>query len=132
MEHLTPTQIWTAMLAVASAIVLLSNAAKAIAQAWQAAKAPDEAQDTRLDDLEAWKKAMDAENLPGRVNGLETWRTEAKGMLTNDKKELAAIHNGMKVSHLAQLALLDHALNGNNIGQMQDAKDALQQYLAGK
>lgn len=132
MENLTPGQMWTALLAVASAVVLLSNAAKAIAQAWQAAKAPNARQDKRLGDLEEWRKEMDAAKLDARVEALEGWRTGADAMLTNDKKELRAIHDGMRVNNLVQLALLDHALNGNNITQMQDAKTALQTYLANK
>jgi len=132
MNNLTPGQLWTAVLAVASAVVLLSNAAKAIAQAWQAAKAPNARQDKRLGDLEEWRKEMEAAKLPGRVEALEGWRGEADQKLRSDKQELDAIHDGLRVNHLAQLALLDHALNGNNIDQMQDAKDALQKYLANK
>lgn len=136
METLTPGQIVLlvigGLLAVSGFINQTGSAMEKIAKAWKAAKAPNEAQDTRLDDLEAWRKEMEDANLPGRVGGLEAWRTEAKGMLANDKRELEAIHDGMKVSHLAQLALLDHALSGNNIDQMQGAKDALQKYLANK
>ena len=135
-ENLTPGQLFLVavglLLAVAGFINTVGSALEKVAKALKAAKAPNEAQDERLAELESWRKEMDAVNLPARVDGLETWRTEAKSMLTNDKRELAAIHDGMKVSHLAQLALLDHALNGNNIDQMQGAKDALQKYLANK
>ncbi len=110
METWTPGEVWTALLAVASAIVLLSNAAKAIAQAWQAAKAPNAAQNDRLDALEAWKVEVDRK-------------------LGNDKKQLEEIHDGLRASYQAQLALLDHGIDGNNIKQMQDAKEVLQQHL---
>ena len=132
MVDMSAAEVWATILAGASAIVLLSNAAEKIAKAAQAAKAPNQAQNERLDALEEWRKEMTAEGIPGRVEALEGWRTEAKGMLAHDKKELDAIHDGMRCSHLAQLALLDHALNGNNITQMEDAKDALQKYLANK
>lgn len=132
MEEITLSAIWTVVAWVAAAIVLLANAAEKIAKARQAAKAPNEAQDARLDALEEWKKEMAAANLPARTDALEAWRTEAKAMLTNDKKELQAIHDGLRVNNLVQLALLDHALNGNNIEQMQGAKHALQEYLANK
>ena len=126
------SNLWTVVAWVAAAIVLLANAAEKITKTVKAAKAPNAAQDKRLDDFEEWRKEMTAADLPGRVKALESWRTEAKGMLANDKRELKEIHDGLRVSHLAQLALLDHALNGNNIEQMQVAKDALQKYLANK
>lgn len=136
MENLSPGAIVLlvigGLLAVSGFINQTGSALEKIVKAWKAAKAPNEAQDTRLDDLEAWRKEMEAANLPARVQALETWKTEARGMLANDKRQLAEIHDGMRVSHLAQLALLDHALNGNNITQMQGARDALQQYLANK
>lgn len=136
MENLSPGAIVLlvigGLLAVSGFINQTGSALEKIVKAWKAAKAPNEAQDTRLDDLEAWRKEMEAANLPARVDGLETWKTEARGMLANDKRQLVEIHDGMRVSHLAQLALLDHALNGNNVSQMQDAKDALQKYLTAK
>ena len=121
-----------ALLIGAGAINTVCSAIEKIVKARNAAKAPNKAQDTRLADLEAWRKEMADAAMPSRLKALEDWRQEAKGMLANDKKELDAIHAGLRVNHLAQLALLDHALNGNNIDQMQDAKDALQKYLANK
>ena len=101
---------WTTILAVASAVVLLSNAAKAIASAWQAAKAPNAKQDKRLCELEKWREEVDRK-------------------LNNDKEQLDEIHKGLRASYQAQLALLDHGIDGNNIKQMQDAKEALQKHL---
>lgn len=133
---LTPGQVILvcigALLALAGFINQTGNALEKVAKVWRAAKAPNEAQDARLAALEKWREEMEAANLPARVDGLEGWRNEAKGMLASNKRELKEIHDGMRVSHLAQLALLDHALNGNNVTQMQGARDALQQYLANK
>lgn len=136
MENLTPGELFMVviglLLAVAGFVNTVGSAMEKLAKVRKAAKAPNEAQDRRLDDFEEWRKEMTAADLLGRVKALESWRTEAKGMLANDKRELKEIHDGLRVSHLAQLALLDHALNGNNIEQMQVAKDALQKYLANK
>ena len=107
---MTTAEMWTALLAAASAVVLLSNAAKAIAQAWQAAKAPNAAQNDRLDALESDMK-------------------EVKAKLRNDKEQLEEITDGLRASYQAQLALLDHGIDGNNIKQMQDAKEVLQKHL---
>lgn len=110
MEHLTPVEVWTAILAAASAIVLLSNAAKAIASAWKAAKAPDAQQDQRLDALEAWKAEVDKR-------------------LDKGGNHFDAIDASNRVTQLALLALLDHGIDGNNIDQMQHAKEELQTHL---
>lgn len=136
MENLTPGELFLVavglVLAISSFVNQAGSAVEKIVKAWRAAKAPNEAQDDRLDALEKWREKEEAANLPARVEDLEGWRTKATGMLASDKRQLDEIHDGMRVSHLAQLALLDHALNGNNIDQMQDAKDALQKYLANK
>ena len=38
----------------------------------------------------------------------------------------------MRVSQQALLALLDHSLDGNNVKQMEEAKDAIQKHLLNK
>lgn len=110
MGKLTPAEIWTAVLAVASAIVLLSNAAEKIAKAVQAAKAPNARQDERITDLEDWRKGVDLK-------------------LDSDKKRLDSIDTGNRATQRALLALLDHGIDGNNIEQMQHAKEELQNHL---
>lgn len=103
-------EIWPVVLAAASAIVLLFNAAKAIASAWQAAKAPNDAQNDR-------------------IKALEDRMDEVDRKLSNDRQQLDEIHAGLRASYQAQLALLDHGLDGNNVKQMQDAKEVLQKHL---
>jgi hypothetical protein len=136
MATLTPGQIFLvcigALLAMAGFVNTVGAAYDRIKNARQAAQAPNKAQDDQLAELKAWKKEMEAANLPARVKSLEDWKPEAERKLAADKRELVEIHNGMRASHLAQLALLDHALNGNNIQQMQEAKGELQKYLANK
>lgn len=110
MENLTAGQIWTMVLAIASAVVLLSNAAKAIAGAVKAARAPNDQQNARIAELEEWRKEVDRK-------------------LNNDKEQLDEIHDGLRASYKAQLALLDHGIDGNNIQQMQEAKAVLQKHL---
>ena len=110
MGNLTTAEIWTAILAVASAIVLLSNAVEKIVKAVQAAKAPNAKQNERLDELE---KRMEA----------------AEKKLDKDKSHLDAIDASNRVTQVALLALLDHGIDGNNIDQMQHAKEELQTHL---
>ena len=102
--------IWALILAGASAIVLLSQAAEKIGKAVQLAKAPNVRQDERLEKVENHMKEIDT-------------------FLANDKARLDGLEDGNRVTQRALLALLDHSIDGNNIKQMQEAKDALQNHL---
>ena len=110
MANLTPAEIGGGLLALAAAIVVLSNAAEKIAKAVQTAKAPNQALSDRVGELETWKDGVDQK-------------------LDTDKKRLDGIDNGNRVTQLALLALLDHGIDGNNIAQMQHAKEELQNHL---
>lgn len=100
------TNIWPLILAAASAFVLLSTAAEKIVAAVKAAKAPSQEQNDRLDKLEDWQKTVD-------------------GKLNSDNDRLGAIEEGTRSTQRALLALLDHGIDGNNVKQMQDAKEEL-------
>ena len=106
MKSMTPYEIMTSILAIASAVVLLYNAGSAILRTYKAAKAPNEEQNRRLTDLERWKESVDKK-------------------LDND-------HESNRVTQQALLALLDHGIDGNNIKQMQQAKEELQMHLLNK
>lgn len=110
MWNFTPSEIWTALLAVASAVVLFSNAAEKIAKAVQTAKAPN----ARLDE---------------RMGKAEKHLEEIDGYLATDKKRLDRLDEGNRATQRALLALLDHGIDGNNITQMQHAKEELQNHL---
>lgn len=110
MENITPGAILTVALAAASAIVLIANAVEKIVKTVKAAKAPNVKQDERLD-------------------ALETWRAEVDRKLLNDNVHLANIDSDNRVTQRALLALLDHGIDGNNITQMQHAKEELQDHL---
>ena len=110
MENITPGAILTLVLAGASGFVLIAQAVEKIIQAVKAAKAPSVKQDKRLDALEAWRAEVDRK-------------------LMNDNAHLANIDSDNRVTQRALLALLDHGIDGNNIQQMQHAKEELQDHL---
>lgn len=110
MENVTPAELWAVILGVASAIVLLTNAAEKIVKVIKAAKAPNDHQNTRLDALEEWRKSVDSK-------------------LKADNDRLGNIDDSNRVTQRAILALLDHGIDGNNIDQMQHAKEELQNHL---
>lgn len=110
MGQITLAEVWGWIAAVLAAIVLISNAAEKIVQAVKAAKAPNDQQNERLNALEEWRKDVDRK-------------------LVRDNDRLQGIDSGNRVTQRALLALLDHGIDGNNIKQMQDAKEALQDHL---
>lgn len=110
MGVLSPQEIVTSILAIASAIVLLSNASEKIVKAWQAAKRPNDQQNERIEALEKWQKEVDSK-------------------LNSDHERFENLDKGTRVTQRALLALLDHGIDGNNIEQMQHAKEELQNHL---
>ena len=104
------TETWSTILAVASAIVLLSNCAGKIANAIKVAKAPEQKQNDEIKDI---KDRLD--------------KIESK--LENDKMQIADAKECNHVLTKGMLALLEHGINGNNIDQMRDAKNGVEAYL---
>ena len=107
---ITPENIWAVILAGASAIVLISNAAEKIVGAIRVARAPMTEQTERIAALEEWKVEVDRK-------------------LNRDNDRLANIDESNRVTQRAILALLDHGIDGNNIKQMCSAKEELQNHL---
>lgn len=102
--------IWSIVLAAASAIVLISNALEKIVKAVKAAKAPETAQNKKLGELE------------NRIKKVED-------KLENDKRQIADIRDGSHVLTKGMLALLEHGINGNNVEQMKEARHDVNEYL---
>ncbi len=102
--------VWTILSMVATGIVLLSNAAEKIVSAVRMVRSPNQRQDVRLAMLERWKQRVDEK-------------------LTNDNRRIDSMVEGNRASQRALLALLDHGIDGNNMEQMQHAKETLQNHL---
>ncbi len=117
MENITPWMIFTAVaggiLALAAAINTLGSAWDKIVKVKKEVKAPNAAQDDRLDRLEAdMEKVM--------------------AFLGNDKKHLDLLDEGNRVTQRALLALLAHGIDGNNLHQLEKAKSDLEEYLVNR
>lgn len=115
LEHIfsfTLADAWAFLLYMAGAAAALYAGGTAISKVISAVKKPKADQDKRITQLE------------GRVSAVE-------GFLKNDKHRLDRMDDGQHVTMQALLALLDHNLDGNNIDQMQKAKEALQKHLIG-
>lgn len=113
----TPAQLWTGLLAICAALVSISAAMSVIGKWVDRGKKPNVAQNARLDEHEKWLKKHDDE--------IET----LKGHLDKDKRRLDSIEEGNRVTQKALLALLAHAIDGNNIEPCREAKTDVEQYL---
>ena len=110
MDNLTPTELGTLFLGIASAIVLLVNAGEKIAQIIKALKAPNDRQDDRIGKIEKRLEVVEDK-------------------LDNDHERFALIAEDNRVTLQALIALLDHGLDGNNLDQMRGAKTDLHNHL---
>lgn len=117
MENFTPGQLVAIaigiLLAVAGAVNTIGSAVEKLAKLKTAAEAPNRTQDAEIAEL---KQRMD----------------KVEDKLRNDKQELLEIRESNRITALGLIALLDHSLDGNNVRQMQAAKDELNHWLARK
>ena len=110
-------QLLTLILSICGAIIALSGAAAVIVKIVAKIKKPNIDQDARLDSQELWLKRHD-----DRLNLYEIY-------FKNDKDQITLIKEGNRVQQQAMLALLSHAIDGNNIGELKESKKSLEKYL---
>ena len=67
-------------------------------------------------------------NLPNKKRGIKMKYVQP----IRDKQKIESIEEGNKVTQQAILALLNHAIDGNNEEEMIDARKGLNKYLIGK
>jgi uncharacterized Ntn-hydrolase superfamily protein len=79
----------------------------------KAAQKPNQTQDQRLDEHD--KRLRDIEE-----------------RLDIGNKHFAQVDEGERVTQKALLALMSHAINGNDVDKLKDAKDSLEAYLLDK
>ena len=105
----TPAQL----IGYAGAIITISTAIGLLINFISKLREPEKKQDERL---EACEERLD----------------KIDGMLVEDDKRLMAIDEGNKITQTALLALLKHALNGNETKALKDAEKDLENYLINK
>lgn len=64
-----------------------------------------------------------------RITALETNVAQLKEFLDNDNRRIKSIEAGNRVTQQGLLALMSHALNGNDVDKLEKARDDLQSYL---
>lgn len=101
------------VLYICTAITTISAAVTVIVSWINKAKEPNARQNLRLDQLET------------KIEKISIY-------LDNDNIRIKAIEEGNKVTQKALLALMSHALNGNDLDKLEEAKNSLEQYLINK
>ena len=86
---------------------------------------------TAIEKVVKWVKESKApaDDVADRVKALEEWQKTVKRKLDKDQEHFDSIDANYRVTLVALLALLNHGIDGNNIDQMQHAKDELQSHL---
>ena len=118
---LSPQDIFTIIVAVCGAIVTVSAAMAVISKAINKAKEPDKKQDERITALEEHVKKIDDRLALGNQR-FQSDKDRA------DNMELAMKESNRVIIESLQ-ALTVHALDGNNVEELRNAKKQLTEYL---
>ena len=116
----TPSELVGFITAIGGAIVTIGAVITLFVKLVNKAKEPELKQNQRITDLENTVKEQ------GET--IETF----KQYFDNDDKRFKSIERSNKITQGALLALLKHALNGNDINSLQDAEKSLEAYLIEK
>ena len=119
----TPQDVINAILAVCGAISVVAGATAVIVKCVTALKAPNRKQNERLDALEA-----DVKNINRTFDAERARITER---FIDDGQKIDRIEEANVVTQRALLALLSHAINGNDTDALKRAKSDLEEYLTG-
>lgn len=113
----TPNDIINLVLKICAAIAAISVAINWIIQWVQRAKRPNSLQNALLSEHEK------------RIAQHDDMLKKHEKYLTQDKKRFDEIERGNRVTQEAILALLSHALDGNNLSDLKTSRDHLHDYL---
>ena len=102
--------VWAVFLAGCAALITISTAIKGIVSAIQTARKPTIQQDHRLDDIDKKLKQHDE-------------------LLNDEETRLELLNIGSATTQRALLALLSHAIDGNNVYELKAARKELQDVM---
>lgn len=109
----TPEQLVSALLAICAAVISISAAINAAAQWVNKLSKPEKRQNERITACE------------------EELEKHSEFIQSSDER-LESIETALKVNQKSMLALLKHAINGNDIDQLKKAERDLEEYLVEK
>lgn len=117
----TPQDIINAILAICGAITAVAAATAVIVKIVASIKRPNQIQDQKIAQLE-----KDVEEIRDEM---KENKEKAEDRFENTKKHIKAAEEANAVTQRALLALLSHAINGNDIDNLRKAKTDLESYL---
>ena len=126
--HFTLTEAFAWVLAVCGGITGIAAAIAVLVKFNAFLKKPNHEQDLKIEELNksVIKLSGEVEDIKGRLDKKDDQYME---LFKRDKTRLDAQENSMNMLLRANFALLGHALNGNNVEQMQTAFNDIQEYL---
>lgn len=127
----TPAELVGFITAIGGAIVTIGAVVTLIVKLFNKIRAPETKQNKRLDALEK-KYDVLSEDLKEQKKQRDETITQFMQYFTNDDNRFKAIERSNKVTQNALLALLKHALNGNDLQSLKDAEKSLEAYLIEK
>lgn len=83
--------------------------------------------------INAYKKTREPEHIQNqRLDALEKKVDKFAEFFDRDNRRLNSLDEGNRVTQQALLALMSHAINGNDVDKLSRAKDDLESYLINK
>lgn len=107
------SDMWSIVQLLCTGIITIGGAGAIIASVYRWSKNPDKERDEKLK-----KHSELLENDNKRLKELEEWRKESD--------------SAQKVIMKSMLALMSHAIDGNHVEELKQARDDLQSYLISK
>lgn len=116
----TPAELVAVIVSICGAITAIGAVVALFSKVADKLKAPERAQDKRLELIEL------------KVDKHEKTLEKYQEFFTNDDNRFKSIEKSNKITQSAILALLKHALNGNDVNSLQKAEKDLENYLIEK
>lgn len=118
--QLSIQEFWTILMGCCSALITIAAAVSIIISAVKKLKEPENVQNNKIRDIE------------DKMKHLEDRLKKHEEYFNNDNKRLLAIEEGNRVTQKALLALMSHAINGNDVDKLKEAENSLREYLINK
>lgn len=118
--QLSIQEFWTILMGCCSALITIAAAVSIVVSAVKKLKEPENVQNNKIRDIE------------DKMKHLEDRLKKHEEYFNNDNKRLLAIEEGNRVTQKALLALMSHAINGNDVDKLKEAENSLREYLINK
>jgi len=118
--QLSIQEFWTILMGCCSALITIAAAVSIVIGAVKKLKEPENVQNNKIRDIE------------DKMKHLEDRLKKHEEYFNNDNKRLLAIEEGNRVTQKALLALMSHAINGNDTDKLKEAENSLREYLINK